>query len=304
MPSDKTKKGLLVGGILAAALLLGTAGTAKADEIIPPDDDIPEPPPKPEPGELTSNWGGFPEGLRGPFLEAEKAARLPGMGRFMAVWAWGAFRAKKAFVSPSVAAEIAKSNPDLCRTCVNPGDAKWSRMALENVVLPLGESGQFGTGKYKKPWPKPHDWGAWADVGSVGLFDLLAGAQVHQGIHDGFISPILEHGPDVLFNTRVQLYIAGVLVHRILNSPLYKVLSPSAAETWSRVRAVTSSPAQFVAWQKGDKENEIAVTAMENFIGRAKELGIDLQKVANPTLTDVKAWPGAQAYYEALEVGL
>lgn len=303
--ASNSKRNIALGGGLVALLLLAGSGEAKAD--VPkniPDDDIPEPPPKPEPGELEDNWGGFPVELRGPFLQAEKAAKLPGLARFLAVWSWGAFRAHKPFVSPEEASKIAADNPQLCRVCVNPDDAKWSRKALEQVILPLGEEGLEGVGKYKKPWPAPTDWGAWADVGSVGLFDLLAGSSVHLGIHEGFISPVLNHGPDVLFQTPVQLYLAGTFVHRIFNSPTYKILSPSAPETWARARAVTASPAQFVKWQQGDKTNPIATEAMANFLGRAKELGIDLTQVKNPTLADVKAWPGAQAYYNALEVGL
>ena len=297
--ASKTNRTLLVGG-LVALLLLGTGGAAVALADDEDDDLPPPPPPKPTPGELTSNWGSFPEGLRGPFLAAEKAARLPGLARFMAVWAWGAFRAKKAFVSPEEAAEIAKANPDLCMECQNLGDAKWSRQALEQVVLPLGEKGQYGTGKYKKPWVKPYDWNSWADFGSAGLFDMLAGSVVHLGIHEGFLSPILDWSPEILFDIRAQLYLGGTYVHRVMNSPLYKVLSPTAAETWSRVRAVTSSPAQFIAWQNGDTENEVVLGAMANFVGRAKEIGIDLNKVSNPTLADVKAWPGAENYFKAV----
>lgn len=295
MPSERTKKTILIGG-LVGLLLLGTGGAvALADDGEP---DLPPLPPlpKPEPGELTENWGAFPEALRGPFLAAEKAANLPGMARFLAIWSWGAWRAKKPFVDPETAAKLAADNPALCSLCQNLDDAQWSRKALERVTLPIEEGGA-----YKKPWPKPADFDGWADFGSAGLFDLLSGSVVHLGIHEGFLPPYLSDSPKVLFELRPQLYYAGVFLHRVFNSPLYKVLQPTAAETWTRVRAVTSSPAQFLAWQGGEKDNPIATEAMANFIGRAKELGIDLNKVANPKLSDVKAWPGAESYFAAIE---
>ncbi|MEZ5069345.1 MAG: M23 family metallopeptidase [Bacteroidia bacterium] len=293
--ASKTNRTLLIGGLIGL-LLLGTGGAAMASE--PEPDDLPPapPPPKPDPEEYGENWGAFPEALRGPFLAAEKAARLPGLARFMAVWSWGAFRAHKPFVSPEEAAVIAAANPSLCSACQNLNDAKWSRQALERVTLPISEGGA-----YKKPWPKPANFDAWADFGSAGLFDMLAGSVAHLGIHEQFIPPYLSDPPTVLFELRPQLYYAGVFVHRVFNSPLYKVLTNNPAETWARVRAVTSSPKQFLAWQGGDTENEIATTAMANFVGRAKEIGIVLTKMANPTITDVKAWPGAEAYFAAIE---
>lgn len=156
---------------LALLLFSGNAGASEEGKIIvvpPKQDDPPEDDP---PEDYGSNWGVFPNSLKGPFLVAEKAARLPGLARFMAIWSWGAFRAKKPFVTPEKAADIAAKNPLLCSGCQNLDDGKYSREALEWVTKSIEEGGA-----YDPPWPAPEDYDAWADFGSAGLFDLLSGS--------------------------------------------------------------------------------------------------------------------------------
>jgi len=288
MASSKKKKVLAIGALVALLLFAGNANAKDGGiEVKPPQDEG-----------YGDNWGVFPDLLKGPFLAAEKAAKLPGLARFMAIWSWGAFRAKKAFVSPLEAAAIAFSNPLLCSSCQNLDDGVWSRQALERVTKTIEEGGA-----YDPPWPSPDDYDGWADFGSAGLFDLLSGSVLHLGIHEQFDNGFTQESPDLLFELGPQLYLAGVFIHRVFNNPNYLVLQESPADTWMRVRAVTSSPKQYLAWQNGDEENVIATTAMDNFLGRAAELGIDLSKLANPSLSDVKNWPGASTYFDAV-IGL
>lgn len=282
-------------GIALAILLFSGSASAKTPNPNVPDlpvDDPDEPaPPAPSP----DNWGSTPPALILEFERAEQASGIPGLGRFMAVWAWGAFRAMQPFVLPDVAAQIAAANPNLCQNCHNTSNAEKvaSRRALENVVLPKGQKGQYGEGKYSKPWPMPADFDAWADFGSAGLFDILAGSHAHSGIHQGNFTPLISYSPDILYRIDVQLYIAGYMTQRILTGP-YKVLTPNnPKETWTKVRRVTASPSAFQADTQYSKE------VGARFQGRAVELGIDLNQVAYPWPTK---WPGAKKYFETLQV--
>jgi hypothetical protein len=283
---------------LAFGLFLLFSGSASAKPSQPPIPDLPiddpdEPVPDPVPS--PDNWGSTPPGLILEFEKAEQASGIPGIGRMFAIWAWGAFRAQQPFVSPQEAAAIAAANPNLCQNCHNTSNAEKvaSRRALENVVLPLGQLGQYGTGKYKNPWPMPADFNAWADFGSAGLLDILAGSHAHSGIHQGKFTPLISYSPDILFRRDVQLYIGGYMVQRIIAGP-YKILTPGdPAETWTKIRRVTASPSAF------QSNTQYSIDVGVRFRNRAVELGIDLNKLAYPFPTK---WPGAKSYFEKLGV--
>lgn len=296
---------LYAGGALLLLLLF--SGKAKAASPAPdlpldnpdePVDDNPQPQPPQLPPPDNSNWGGTPPALIEKFSAAEVAAGIPGLGRFMAVWAWGAFRAGQAYVSPEQAAQIAANNPDLCRTCHNltASEKQASRKALENVALPKGEKGQYGEGKYDPPWPMPAQFDQWADFGSAGLFDILAGSHAHSGIHDSKFSPLISHPPTILYQIDVQLFIAGYMTYRIIKSPNYKVLKAGDPKTtWTNVRRVTANPSAFQA------NNQYSKDVGDRFQARAIELGIDLDLLEYPW---PMSWPGAKSYFEKLGVSL
>lgn len=282
---------LYAGGALLAFLLF--SGSAKADQPADLPLDTPDQPPvPPSPG----NWGSTPIALIPLFEQAEQASGIPGLGRFLAVWSWGAYRAMQPLVSPEEAAQIALANPELCRLChnVSASEKIASRRAWESVTLPKGQAGQYGTGRYSPPWPTGPYGDQWADFGSAGLLDILAGSHAHDGIHDGKFSPLISYGPEVLFRLDVQMYIGGWMVYRIIKSPLYKVLVPGdPKETWTRIRRVTASPDGFI------KNTAYSQEVGQRFQGRAEELGIDLAQLAYPWPI---AWPGAAAYYSKLGV--
>lgn len=292
----KSNDTLMWGGAIVLALLL-FSGSASASPTPAPDLPIDDPDQPPQPVPSPENWGSTPPALIPEFERAEQASGIPGLGRFMAVWAWGAFRAMQPLVSPEEAAAIALANPALCRNCWNTSQSEKiaSARAWENVTLPKGQAGQYGTGKYDPPWPTGPYGDAWRLNGSSGLFDILAGAHAHSGIHDpGKFAPLINFSPNILMRVDVQLYIGGYLVQRIIKSPLYKVLVPGdPKETWTRIRRVTASPDGFV------KNTAYSQEVGQRFQGRAQELGIDLSALAYPWPLK---WPGAQAYYNALQV--
>ncbi|MCA9663898.1 MAG: hypothetical protein KC486_36570, partial [Myxococcales bacterium] len=207
----------------------------------------PEPEPKPDIIPLPGNWGVTPPAMRAAFEKTEEAAGIPGLGRFLAIWSWGAFRAKKPPVGAEEAAAIAEANPQLCRLCHNDSASERaaSLTALNRVIQPKP------LGAYDKPWPKPADVEGWSD-GSYGLFDVLAGAHAHAGYHDGHFAPLIDHPATILYRVDVQCYIAGVMVQRIINNPTLLVLvDDDPLQTWANVRACTSTPQGFIDLLKG-----------------------------------------------------
>lgn len=309
---DSAKTTWIIGGVvlgvaalggLAAVLLL--SGEAKADDAQPdkkpadnkPADDKPaDNKPVDEPAD--DNWGVTPPELRAEFERAEEASGIPNLGRFMAVWAWGAFRAKKPFVSTEEAAAISAANPWWCRDCHNQNaeERKKSKDALDRVTKPKSEGGA-----YDPPWPMPDDAAGWSD-GSAALFDVLLGAQVHAGIHEGF-TPLVKQPASVVFRIDVQLYLGGWIVYRIVHRDDLKVLvAGDSAATWSNIRACTATPEGFKEMLAG-KQTPLAKAAAEakaNCLGRAAELGINLAKVPPPL--PGWSWPGAKVYWERLGV--
>lgn len=309
---------LVVGGGLVAAVLLGSDDAKAADKPAdkpaekppaddppvkdppadPPADDPPADPPADDPpAGLDPLWGATPLELRYEFERAEQAAGIPGLGRFMAVWGWGAFRAKKAPVTPLEALAISKANPSWCLKCQNsdPKEQQKSREALERVTKPKSEGGA-----YDKPWPMPDDFDGWSD-GSTGLFDVLRGAQAHAGIHNGNFAPLVKQPATVLFRTDVQLYVGGWIVYRIVVREDLKVIKATPADTWSNVRACTASPVGYQELTAGKKTAgaAIAAQAKANFLMRAAELGIDLTLMPQPLPW---TWPGAKEYWSRLGV--
>lgn len=300
MATKNQKTAMVVGGVGVLALLLfamgGKAKAAPANDNQQPIDEPPVDPPVddvPQAEDWTSNWGGYPTKLRPLLIEAEKVSGIPGLARFLAVWSWGSFRANQPLVSTAEALAIAMANPNLCTNCHNdsPAEVKQSREALENVTPPKGK------------WKKPADFDAWADFGSAGLFDILAGSHAHTGVHEGF-TPLISEPPTVLFDPRVSAVIATNMVYRIINGP-YKVLVPGTdtsktpadpRSTWINIRRATASPAGF---QANTAANQ---AAGQRYAARADEIGIDLSKLGYPwPKGGIKAtWPGIKAVYNAL----
>lgn len=309
----KTKKALVygIGGLAAVGLFLGLAlsgGDANAAPLPPepeppkppdpgpkPPDPQPDPPkpdikppqPEPKPGEplpfdLTNNWGGLPMDVRADLARIELAARIPGLGRALAVKAWQAFRAGKALVAPSEAKAIAEANPNLARTFLNKGDAAASLALLEKNTKPKSEGGAG--------WPKPKDFSGWA-AGSYGLFDILGASAAHAGIHQGFTPLVDEPSAAAAMATwRVQGFVAAYIVWRFLFSDIYSVLVPgvnapngNSLETWANIFSAWAGPANYV------KQNAESKAARQRYIDRAGEIGIDLSKVAYP-------WPPGTSY--------
>lgn len=297
------KKGLIYGGIaLLVLLLFGGKANAKSAPLIEPPAPEPEPEPIPDlpppaqdfPQPAGSNFGATPENLRKAFEYAESASGIPGLARYLAVHAWGAFRAKKPAVTPEEAAVISAQNPKWCENCKNksPSEIKASLAAFERVTLPKGEVGiNGGVGALDKPWPTPADYVMYTEFGSAGLFDILAATGVYAGIHQGF-TPILNRPAADFTDLRAQVFIITWLVYRVLQSPKYKVLvagDPQA--TWLNVRAAVSYPDSFASG------GTLAKEARANAAIREKELGIDLSKNGFPgTAKDFKA----KAFWDAL----
>lgn len=294
-----------IGIVALIAMLMGGGGKKKSDpqppadpEQLPPVDDGDEgaeeeapPPPPPSPG----NWGVLPAKWIPAFETAEKATMgtLPGLARFFAIKAWQARRAGQGILSPEEALAFAAANPNLCRSCHNTSAAERSASCrgIERVTLPKGQTGPCGgTGAYDKPWPISPYNAEWMDFGSAGLFDILASSALYAGIHEGF-SPLVSQKPDMLFDPRVQMYVAGVMVYRIVKGQ-YPVLSATPRETWKKIARV------YGAGSLSNSQSNIDVGI--RFEHRAAEIGIDLDLMPMPTLATLGLWPGANKYSDAL----
>lgn len=315
--TDSTTTALWIGGAaLALAGLGGLAWAFSGDEATadtkkdpPAKDDEPQedqpakdpdkPAPDQPPADDGENWGVTPPGLCEEFERAEAAAGIPDLGRFLAVWAWGAFRANKPPVTPAEAAQISAQNPTWCSDCRNddPSEVSKGKKALDRVTLPKAKGGA-----YDPPWAMPTDYEGWAKAGSIGLFDILFGAHVHDGIHNGKFTPLVKQPATVAYRTDVQLYVAGYMVYRIVyREDLPVITKGNPAETWSNVRACTATPEGFLELRAGKKTALAtwAAEAKQNCLIRAAELGIDLGKLKQPMPW---TWPGASEYWKRLDV--
>lgn len=287
--ASKKKTGLIIGGVLLLFLLGAGAASAKSSPT-PIPEPFPEPEPEPKkPGEIkppdTGNWGFTPPNLRDLYTKAEKASGIPGLGQFLAIWSWGAFRAMQEPVSPAEALIISAANPWWCRECLNDSAAEV-------------ESSQKGYDNALKNYPTlkvPKYGEQWRSYGSAGLFDILSGSHAWDLIYDGYTAPEFNQLPAKALNSGpVSTFMATVITRKILKSPNYKVLLPTSTETWTAMRRVTANPSAFL------QDNNYSKGVGDRFQMRAKELGIDLTKVANPALADLANWPGAKSVYKAI----
>lgn len=283
--------------ILGRLAALGRANSAIVckDPAPPPIAPAPQAPQQPPPGslpfDLESNWGGLPMVLREQLARIELAARIPGLARALGVKWWQAWRAKKPLVTPAEAAALAAANPDLCRLCLNKGDAGASAKILDAAIWQQG-------------WPAPKDLAGWK-AGSYGLGDMLGGVAVYTGIHTdpGGLADFLQ-APDAAKFIR-QWWASGMAsaysVRRILLSPDYSVLiggvnsdNGDSFQTWANVFTAYAYPAAYKAG------SQLAVDTKARFIARAQEIGIDLGKIAYPwppgTTYKAPAWTAGQVW--------
>lgn len=249
-------------------LLLGAAGVALCGLILMPASasaagggGLPGPQGPDLPGpDLWTNWGKTPSLLRGRLAAVELASGIPGLGRGLAVWAWsvggGSFVPMAKNQSP---AEVAQSQAAFAR---NP------------------------------EWPQSLYSEQWAAGGSWGLFDLLAGAQAHAGIHDGW-SPLINHPIAVLGRVDVQSYIAGWIVYRLVSGPIKVLSAGDPARTWAQIRSAAANPKGYV--DESQRSQELVAAYYDHAAG----LGIDLAELDMPT---VARWPGARLFWERLQV--
>lgn len=209
---------------------------------------------------LEDNWGRTPLTLRTRFLEAELAAEIPGLGRALAVWGWSIGRGR--FVPNAHNATAAEIEQSIAAFDRNP------------------------------EWPQGWFGEQWRRGGSWGLFDLLAGAHVHAGIHEGF-APLVEYPVTSLRRVDVQLYIVGWIVYRLVSGPYPVLVVDDPARTWANIRACAINPAGYLSGSAASRER------IKAFGVWAKDLGIDLRRVAMPATS---GWPGARTYFERLAV--
>jgi predicted esterase len=255
----------------------------------PKPDPKPDPPPPPPPAgslefDLSTNWGGIPMALRKELARIELAAQLPGLARTGAVKAWQAYRALQPYVTTAEAAAIAAAHPELCRLCFNAGDAAASKKLLDlNINGP-------------NHWPTPLDYKGWA-AGSYGLFDILGATAVYAGIHTDSPAeklPLMQmaSAAEAMKRYDVQGFALSYIVRRILVSTKYKVLKPGANapaatqdsyQTWGNIFSAYAGPDNYA------KGNQASIDAKTRYLARAKEIGIDLAKVAYP-------WPPGAVY--------
>lgn len=242
------------------------------------------------------DWGLTPPHLIPEFRRAEKAAGLPGLGPFLAVKAWQAARAGQPILTRPQAAAWALAHPELGRDYINSDatEIEKSFRAMERVTLPLGVAGPYGgVGVSEKPWPPPAFYKAWGEIGSAGFFDLLAGANVYAGIHDGKFLPLLGFPASALTRLDIQLYCATYYVYRCLRArPLFARADGDPVKLWAGLGQCWDSPVGYA-----ENSNPGAYTA---FIARADEIGIDLASLPCPT--SLANWPGASAVFTALGI--
>lgn len=264
--------------------------TPKEDDIIILDDEIPVPP------QATSAWGVTPEKYKLPFAKLEAYTQIPGLARYFAIRAWGAFRAMKPIVSYDEALKIAQANPDLAMKFHNTSasERKASCAGIERVTLPKGELGKCGgTGSQKDPWPKPLYIDQWKDFGSAGQFDMLASSFVYAGIHSGYV-PFINLKPEIMFDPKAQMYAFAIMVYRIIKGP-YKVLTNNPKDTWTNIAKVVANPSAFQNNTQYSKDVGL------RFQARAGELGIDISNpdiMGNPTVDVIAKWPGDKKLFE------
>lgn len=293
------RTGLIVGGgigltMAIVAVTLGGRSSAAVESPPPPDEEpIPAPPKQPPIGKVgglgtqgsppakASNWGATPAALRQLFARAEAASKIPGLGQFLAAWAWDAFRGEQSHLSAATSKVVSDKSPAWGQLLHDdsPAAAKASREALQEMVaLTLVE---------------PTHAEDWADWGRGGLFGLLAGEAVHGGGLDDYLPETLDLVPDIGMLGRANaVAMATGLVRRVLvDQPT--VMRATSAQTW---RAVYRVLHDLPPAPTDPKVRE----RLDRFALRAERLGIKLDSIANPTPASLAAWPGAAAVWEAI----
>lgn len=257
----------------------------KPEDKPPPDEQKPPPSPDDLTFDLEGNWGGIPMPMREWLAKAELASGIPGLARAAGVRWWESFRAKKPVVSTAEAMEIAAANPELARFFVNKSDGPQAKKAIDSDILNQG-------------WPKPIDYDGWIE-GSFGLGDILGSTFVYSGIHTEGKKANANGLPFVWSDSAKKSYqsyegqIAALvyIVYRVLYGDL-KVVVPKiqappetqdSKKTWINIFAAYAYPAAFKA------KSALYLEAAANYEKRAKEIGIDLAKVAFP-------WPPGMSY--------
>lgn len=239
------------------------------------------------------NWGYVPKWLIPYFQAAEKATRLAGFGRFLAVLAWHTARLGEPLLSDGDAYEwgLAHPNLNLDRQIALGAVVTESFQVLESNVAPRGIVGPYGgVGAYTVPLPRPAFYPEWGQIGRAGLFDLLGGYHVFAGIRDKY-APLLPLHASVLFKLPVQLFCIAYQTFRLLSRSdleLFRLSADDPVLLWSNVAQCLENTAGYL-----DGTN----AAGKAFIARASECGIWLSRLAVPTLT---TWPGSRAVYDEL----
>lgn len=195
----------------------------------------------------TSNWGKTPDILRDRFADAELAAKIPGLGRFLAVWGWSIGKGR--FV-PNAHNESQDEIAD-------------SEAGYDN----------------NPDWPNGIYGPEWRSGGSWGLFDFLAGTHARDGIHEGF-SPLVDYPVDSLRRVDVQLYLAGWVVYRLVKGPLPVLVAGDPARTWANIRAAAINPSGYA------NKSAASADRIAKFYTWGADLGVDLAALAMPTVKD------------------
>lgn len=218
--------------------------------------------------DLSANWGLIPMAERRTAALAELASGIPGLARALAVHWWSVWRGGEPVVGPDEAAVFIGKEPELCRLCQWPDDAAKS-------------TAQLGT-RIKAKYPVPTDRQGW-ESGSFGLGRILGATAVYAGAEDarlgnGFDAkriPLLGlPAKATMERPEVQAWIAGVLTWRFLNHATLKPRGADAANTWGNIFSIWTDRAAYEAGE--------GLPAKQNYLQRAKEVGIDLDKLGQP----------------------
>lgn len=255
---------------LASALFLAVitgAGFAVLGAEQPQVKPVSEPPTVLE-FDLSSNWGLIPMAERRTAALAELASGIPGLARALAVHWWSVWRGGEPVVGPDEAAVFIGKEPELCRLCQWPDDAAKSTAQLSTRI--------------KAKYPVPTDRQGW-ESGSFGLGRILGATAVYAGAEDAKLGngfdvkriPLLGlPAKATMERPEVQAWLAGVLTWRFLNHATLKPRGADAANTWGNIFSIWTDRAAYEAGE--------GLSAKQNYLQRAKEVGIDLDKLAQP----------------------
>jgi len=261
----------ILGAVAATGLVLALGTSSKPSK--------PKPQPK-NPGGIQGggqisqpvavSYGATPTALAALFKKAEAAAKIPGLGVFLAALAYDSWRANKSEITQPQIVNLSKENPN------------WDALSRDSSASAVAAS---TTALLNVPasWPPAQFKAEWAAFGSGGLFHLIAGANLYATYLDDFGPPMLKQTAEVGMGSKANA--VGMVTSRVRRALLEPTtIRPTAEETWRRVYSYIRGVEPISA-------------EADRFVKRAAFLGV---KFNNPSISDNAKWPGAEKFWAGI----